>query len=224
VLIWIILLVGNLAAGVVMGLLFLAYRSPRFSRYRISDDPHRAMPDERVRNVVLFNLVFSPGLIVAVCYFFGDTLFYDHATPWWLMVVEGVVAGVIYDFGYYFLHRYPFHEWRLLRDQHALHHAARNPTPLDAMMVHPYEMWAGILLFFGSIAAVGGMHLYTFGVAFTVFTVLNVFNHAGINVPHGPLKVIGALSVKHDRHHHSMLCGNYASITPLPDLVFGTVE
>ena len=29
---------------------------------------------------------------------------------------------------------------------------------------------------------------------------------------------------KHDRHHHSMLSGNYASITPLPDIIFGTVE
>jgi sterol desaturase/sphingolipid hydroxylase (fatty acid hydroxylase superfamily) len=35
---------------------------------------------------------------------------------------------------------------------------------------------------------------------------------------------LGVLAAKHDRHHHSMLSGNYASITPLPDIIFGTVE
>jgi hypothetical protein len=29
---------------------------------------------------------------------------------------------------------------------------------------------------------------------------------------------------KHARHHSSMRAGNYASITPLPDLIFDTYE
>ena len=140
------------------------------------------------------------------------------------MVTEGLIATLVYDFAYYFMHRYPFHEWHVLRNEHSVHHAARNPTVLDAMMVHPYEMILGLLLFFGSLASVGGVHMYTFAVAFLGFTTLNLFNHAGLNIPRGPLKIIGILSVKHDRHHHSMLTGNYASITPIPDMVFGTVE
>ena len=32
------------------------------------------------------------------------------------------------------------------------------------------------------------------------------------------------IAAKHDRHHHSMLSGNYAAVTPLPDIIFGTVE
>ena len=58
---------------------------------------------------------------------------------------------------------------------------------------------------------------------FVFYTVFNVLNHAGVNVPRFPLKTLGVLAVKHDRHHHSMLSGNYASITPLPDIVFRTV-
>jgi sterol desaturase/sphingolipid hydroxylase (fatty acid hydroxylase superfamily) len=221
---WIILIGAQLISGALMGALLLAYAHPRFAAYKIAEKPHRAVSDKRLYQAVGINMIVPPALIFTVCGVFRDTLFYEGSTPVWLMVVECAMATLIYDFAYYFFHRYPMHEWKVLRSQHALHHAARNPTALDSLMVHPIEMVGGLLLFFGSIAAVGGIHLHAFAVAFLGFTTLNVFNHAGLNVPLGPLKIIGRLSVKHDRHHHSMLCGNYAAITPLPDMVFGTVE
>jgi sterol desaturase/sphingolipid hydroxylase (fatty acid hydroxylase superfamily) len=91
-------------------------------------------------------------------------------------------------------------------------------------LLHPVETILGLGLFFGSVALVGGVHIYTLGALFTTYTALNILNHAGIDVPHFPFKTLGVLAAKHDRHHHSMLSGNYASITPLPDIIFGTVE
>ena len=112
----------------------------------------------------------------------------------------------------------------MLRDVHAVHHAARNPRATDAQLLHPLETALGLLSFLASIAIVGGVHLATFGVLFSAYTSLNVLNHAGIDIPHFPFKTLGILAAKHDRHHHSMLSGNYASITPLPDFIFGTLE
>jgi sterol desaturase/sphingolipid hydroxylase (fatty acid hydroxylase superfamily) len=71
---------------------------------------------------------------------------------------------------------------------------------------------------------VGGIHLYTFAPILAAYTTLNIFNHAGVALPWFPFETIGRLAIAHDRHHHSMLSGNYSSITPLPDYVFGTLD
>jgi sterol desaturase/sphingolipid hydroxylase (fatty acid hydroxylase superfamily) len=166
----------------------------------------------------------SVTLIFSVMFGLGGYLYYDHAAPAWRYVLEAVTVVLIYDFGYYFMHRYPFHEWKLLRGVHSVHHAARNPRQIDSLLLHPVETVLGLGLFFGSVALVGGVHIYTLGALFTAYTALNILNHAGIDAPRFPFKTLGVLAAKHDRHHHSMLSGNYASITPLPDIIFGTVE
>jgi len=140
------------------------------------------------------------------------------------MVADGLAVILIYDFGYYVMHRYLFHEWRVLRPVHAVHHAAQNPRAIDSFLLHPIENLMGLSLLLLSVAAVGGIHVWTFAPIFVGYTTLNVFNHAGLDVPRFPWKTLGALAVAHDRHHHSMANGNYASLTPLPDIIFGTFE
>lgn len=221
---WTILIVIHILAGLTMVLLFFAYRSPRFAANQIAPDPQRSVDPAKLRRDAILNATVSPVLIFATCGLLQDQLFYAGEAPLWLMIVEGLVAYLIYDFAYYFMHRYAFHEWKLMRAQHAVHHAARHPTAIDSLLLHPSETAAGLLLFFSSIAVIGGVHLHTFAVMMLIYTQLNIFNHAGLAFERGPLKLLGRLSVKHDRHHHSMLSGNYASITPLPDIVFGTVE
>ena len=76
----------------------------------------------------------------------------------------------------------------------------------------------------GSMALVGGVHIYTLAAMFTTYTAFMILNHAGVDYPRFPFKTLGILAAKHDRHHHSMLSGNYAAVTPLPDIIFGTVE
>ena len=78
--------------------------------------------------------------------------------------------------------------------------------------------------FLASVALVGGVHAYSFAVLFIGYTTLNVINHAGLNFQRFPLRTMGMLAVKHDKHHHSMRSGNYAFLTTLPDTLFGTVE
>jgi sterol desaturase/sphingolipid hydroxylase (fatty acid hydroxylase superfamily) len=220
---WVIL-ASYASAGVAIGLLAYAYRSSRAQPYLISDDPHRSKSDRELHWRVALNMAVSITLIFAVMYGFADYLYYDGSIPAWRHGLEAVTVVLIYDFAYYFMHRYPFHEWKILRGVHSVHHAARNPRVIDSLLLHPIETILGLSLFFGSVALVGGVHIYTLGALFTTYTAFNILNHAGVDVPRFPLKTLGVLAAKHDRHHHSMLSGNYASITPLPDIIFGTVE
>ncbi|MEZ4287680.1 MAG: sterol desaturase family protein [Polyangiales bacterium] len=219
-----LILASYASAGIAMVGLYYVYKTHRMQHWMISDDPHRAKPDAEIYRSALLNMVVSVALIFSAMYGLQNFLYYDHAIPWWRYVLEIVTVIMIYDFAYYFVHRYLFHEWRTLRWVHSIHHASRNPRVVDSLLLHPIETIIGLSLFFGSVMLVGGVHFYTLGVLFTAYTAFNVLNHAGVNVDRFPFKTMGVLAVKHDRHHHSMLSGNYASITPLPDIIFGTVE
>jgi sterol desaturase/sphingolipid hydroxylase (fatty acid hydroxylase superfamily) len=219
-----VILASYASAGLAIALLLYAYHSTKTQQYLISDDPHRSTSDRALYWRVALNTTVSITLIFSVMYGLGDYLYYDHAAPAWRYLLEAVTVILIYDFAYYFMHRYPFHEWQILRGVHSVHHASRNPRVIDSLLLHPVETILGLGLFFGSAALVGGVHIYTLGVLFTAYTAFNILNHAGIDIPRFPFKTLGVLAAKHDRHHHSMLSGNYASITPLPDIIFGTVE
>lgn len=220
----IVILASYASAGLAIALLLYAYRSKRAQEFLISDDPHRSATDRELSWRVVLNSTVSIALIFGVMFGLGDYLYYDHAIPAWRFVLEAVTVILIYDFGYYFMHRYLFHEWKILRGVHSVHHAARNPRVIDSLLLHPVETFMGLSLFFGSVALVGGVHLYTLGALFVTYTAFNILNHAGVDIPRFPVKTLGILAAKHDRHHHSMISGNYASITPLPDIIFGTVE
>ncbi len=220
----IVILASYASAGLAIAVLLYAYRSPDAQAYLISDDPHRSKSDRELYWRVALNSTVSIALIFSAMFGLADYLYYDHPIPVWRFALEAITVVLIYDFGYYFMHRYPFHEWKLLRGVHSVHHAARNPRVIDSLLLHPVETMLGLGLFFGSVALVGGVHIYTLGVLFVTYTAFNILNHSGVDVPKFPFKTLGILAAKHDRHHHSMRSGNYASITPLPDIIFGTVE
>lgn len=220
----VVILISYASAGLAQLALSWAYKSKKAEQFLISDDPHRSVTESELRWRVVLNISVSVTLIFAVMFGLGRYLYYDHSIPVWRFLLEVVTVILVYDFGYYFMHRYLFHEWKILRGVHSVHHAARNPRYVDSLLLHPVETFLGLSLFFGSVALVGGVHLYTLGILFAAYTGLNILNHAGVDVPHFPFKTLGVLAAKHDRHHHSMISGNYASITPLPDIIFGTVE
>jgi len=219
-----VILISYASAGLAQYVLMRTYKSKKAEKFLISDDPHRSVSDRELRWRVRLNIGVSVTLIFGVMFGLGKYLYYDHAIPVWRFLLEVVTVILIYDFAYYFMHRYLFHEWKILRGVHSVHHAARNPRYIDSLLLHPVETFMGLSLFFGAVALVGGVHIYTIGVLFAAYTAFNILNHSGVDVPHFPFKTLGVLAAKHDRHHHSMISGNYASITPLPDVIFGTVE
>jgi sterol desaturase/sphingolipid hydroxylase (fatty acid hydroxylase superfamily) len=220
----VILVVGLMSAGTAMGVLTWVASARAGRPYLISLDANRNASDAKIIRCIAINSVVSTSLIFGVSFGLHDHLFYEGPARAGMLLLEGATVILIYDFAYYFMHRYLFHEWPILRGVHSVHHAALNPRAVDSFLLHPVENILGLALMFASVAVVGGVHVFTFAPIFVAYTTLNVFNHAGLNVRRFPMKTLGWLAVAHDKHHHSMRSGNYASITPLPDIIFGTFE
>ena len=130
-----VILASYVSAGLAMTLLFFAYRSKEAQAFLISDNAHRSKTDLELYRLAALNTVFSVTIIFGILYGFTDWLVYEHSAPLWRHILEAITVILIYDFGYYFMHRYPFHEWEFLRGVHAVHHAARNPRVIDSMLI-----------------------------------------------------------------------------------------
>ncbi len=209
-------------AGVCLGLTMWAYW--KFPERRIREEPERLLKGPKVAIRMGLNSLFSAGLLFAFTYGLSDYLFYtEPPSAWWRIPLEFVGVLAIYDVLYYLLHRYPFHRWGWLKSVHAVHHTARFPIAVDSLYLHPVENFLGLALLTFCIWLVGPISVASFGVCFFVYSWLNIVVHAGIVFP-APFQYFTMLARKHDKHHATMSGGNFASITPLPDLIFGTAE
>lgn len=169
---------------------------------------------------LVLNLLFL--LLVAP---FALTL---DAQPWWRYLLDIFAIVMVYDFFYYLMHRFLLHGESSLRQIHALHHRARNPTYIDSLYVHWVENIMGLGLFVITIGGLGlflgGIHSVSVALAFLLWTNLNTINHVEVNLPYFPFQILNYLTTKHQIHHQNMHKGNYASITPLYDFMFGTLD
>lgn len=178
----------------------------------------------KLYNRAFANMFFSSAIVVTTTFLGRSWLFHDRPTSVLWIIGHGLLVLLVYDFFYYLLHRYAFHEWMLLRRVHAVHHAVRHPTAIDSLYLHPVETALGLALLFVSIALLGPVHLWTYGLTLLIHASLNILVHSGINLPFFPFRAISFLARKHDVHHTSMKGGNYASLSPLYDILFGTAE
>ena len=222
--IFIIMAIGYAATFVAFRGLKLAFNSPAMKDAIISEDPERGVDGPTLRHSAKLNSAVSVGFMFGCGFLFSDFLLYSGDVALWRIALEIVMVVIIYDFIYYGVHRYPFHEWKILRAVHAVHHKTRHPRAVDSLLLHPLETCLGLGAFLVSIALVGGVSVPSFTVLFIGYTVLNVVNHAGLNFQRFPLRTMGWLAVKHDKHHRRDLAGNYAFLTTIPDTLFGTAE
>ncbi len=222
--IFIILFLGYAASYLTFRGLKLAFNSPAMKDCIISEDPERGVDGATLQRSVKVNSAVSVGFMFGCAFFFSSFLVYSGDVALWRIPLEVVMAVIVYDFIYYGIHRYPFHEWKILRRVHEVHHQTRHPRAVDSLLLHPLETCLGLGAFLVSFALVGGVHIVSFAVLFIGYTTLNVINHAGLNFQHFPLRSMGWLAVKHDKHHRRPLAGNYAILTTIPDRLFGTVE
>ena len=150
-----------------------------------------------------------------------------ESMAWWRFLTDIVCVLLVYDFIYYFTHRFLFHG-ELLKRVHGLHHQARDISYIDAHYVHPLETFIGLMIYVVSITAVslsfGGLHVVAAAFAFVIWSQINTINHTKFNLDRFPYKTINYLTTKHAIHHQNMNMGNYSSITPLFDKLFGTLD
>lgn len=227
---WQIAVIYLLTVVILMrGSNYLAFKVPALAQMRdwnrAEDKVKRANPkyppvmkaNSKIGAFVSFLLIF----IVAPSVLTLATL------PWWRYLIDIVVVLLVYDFIYYFTHRFVFHG-DLLRKVHGLHHQARDISHIDSLYVHPLETFIGLMIYVVSITTVSltfdGLHVISAGFAFVIWSQINTINHTKFNVDRFPFKTIDYLTTKHAIHHKNMNMGNYSSITPLFDWMFGTLD
>ena len=117
-----------------------------------------------------------------------------RAEPWWQVLLDGFVLLMVYDFFYYCAHRFWFHGNGPMRQVHAVHHQARDPSFLDAHYVHPLETFIGLGGYMATVvvlaALMGPFHVATIVLTFVIYFQLNQVNHVYFDVPRFPFKTV----------------------------------
>jgi len=149
--------------------------------------------------------------------------------PVWKILLDIFVILMVYDFFYYMMHRFLFHGEGYFRKVHAVHHQARNPTSLDALLLHPMEAFLGIFLFMVVttvlvVVTQQPLHVITLVATIIIYTQINTFNHVKFKPDYFPFRLLNWIAYKHSVHHIDMHKGNYATITLLFDKMFGTLD
>lgn len=136
----------------------------------------------------------------------------------WLQALLVILAG---DFLIYWGHRLQ-HRFDFLWRFHAIHHSSEHLDWLAAHREHPVD----------SIYTIFIVNLPIFALGFPVASLASfamfrglwaIYIHANVRLPIGPLRaLIGSPELHHWHHHRTRDAGNYANVSPLMDLIFGT--
>ncbi len=210
-----VVLLGN---AVLIAFLTWAHGAKSFARFRISQKPGMKVPwPARLKTMAIIS-VLSLCAVIGGTYALFSVLVTAEATPAWKVALQAGGLLLIYDFAYYFLHRFMHHK-KVMRHVHGVHHKARNPTALESFYLHPIELFAGVGLLISMNLLIGQIHMVAFVAAFFVYSNFNIIVHSGLDIPYLPTSF---LTRKHHVHHQDDFKKNFSSLTPLPDLLFGT--
>ena len=146
------------------------------------------------------------------------------AYPTWWIPVSVLLAVIIHDTYFYWMHR-TLHHPKLYKATHLMHHKSTNPTPLASFSFNAIESVTESLIF-PIVVVLIPMHplaLVSFGV---VSTIVNVYGHLGFEVApkwlrHSFLFEIVNTSVHHNLHHEKFN-GNYGYYFRVWDRIMGT--
>ena len=136
----------------------------------------------------------------------------------WVQFVLVVLLG---DFLIYWGHRLQ-HRVDFLWRFHCVHHSAEHLDWLAAHREHPVDSLYTILLVNLPVFALGfPVESLAYFAAFRGLWA--IFIHANVRLPIGPLRLlVGAPELHHWHHDRDRDAGNYANVSPLMDLLFGT--
>lgn len=208
--------------GIVLGVLQRLGDSSLMTKHRKRKDWERKVEPREHSTNRLINAGVSTLQIFTMAFVFNDWLFTQRSAGVAETLIDAACILALYDFGYYLVHRFVFHQWRVGRKIHALHHRVLSPYVQDSIFIHPAETVAGLCLFFGCAMVVGPVTVYSFGFSFFIYSAWNLFIHSAFHLPFFPFKTMSSLVTHHDLHHRSMKAGYYASLTPIYDHLFGT--
>ena len=219
----------NLLVGTGLSLVFLSF---------VFIPMEKAFPAKKDQKV------FRKNWFVDLCYFFGQYLLWNGLVLWvlnyfnfwlddilsqnfrsslqkqaiWLQAIEVLfMSDLIIYWGHRLQHKIDF-LWRF----HKVHHSAEHLDWLAAHREHPLD----------SIYTIGLINLPAFILGFELEAIAGIvafrgiwaiFIHSNVRLPLGPFKIlIGSPELHHWHHDIERDAGNYANISPLMDIIFGT--
>jgi sterol desaturase/sphingolipid hydroxylase (fatty acid hydroxylase superfamily) len=179
-----------------------------------------------------------------LCFLLGQYLLFNGAVFWilsyaqrWIYVttphalrdfigglnvcVQAVIVVLLGDFLIYWGHRLQ-HRVGFLWRFHCIHHSAEHLDWLAAHREHPVDSIYTILLVNLPIFALG-FPIRSLALFAAFRGLWAIYIHANVRLPIGPLRMlIGAPELHHWHHERTRDAGNYANVSPLMDLLFGT--
>jgi sterol desaturase/sphingolipid hydroxylase (fatty acid hydroxylase superfamily) len=187
---------------------------------------------------------FRPAWFTDLCFFLGQYILWNGVVFWILTRFGGWIGGfmpagfrarvaaqpwgwqavevvLLSDFFIYWGHRLQ-HRVGFLWRFHSIHHSAEHLDWLAAHREHPID----------TIYTVGLINLPAFILGFPLVTIVGfiafrgiwaIYIHSNVRLPLRPLRwLIGAPELHHWHHDKARNAGNYANISPVMDLLFGT--
>ncbi|MBA2330109.1 MAG: sterol desaturase family protein [Flavisolibacter sp.] len=138
---------------------------------------------KEVKWSIITALLFAvAGSITAILWQQGYTKVYLDSTEysWWWMPASLIIAMLIHETYYYWLHRWMHHP-KVFKHVHKVHHDSNITSPWTAFSFHPWEgffqaIFLPVLLLFLP------MHLYILIIYLTIMTFSSVINHLDIEV------------------------------------------
>jgi sterol desaturase/sphingolipid hydroxylase (fatty acid hydroxylase superfamily) len=188
--------------------------------------------------------ILRPHWFVDLAFFAGQYLIWNAAVLWLILqcgssvrefapaafrsfiakqpiYVQAVIVIVASDFLIYWGHRAQ-HTFGFLWRFHAVHHTAEHLDWLAAHREHPLDTLY--------TTALVNLPLFVTGVPISTLVycagfrgLWAIYIHSNVRLPIGPLRLlIGAPELHHWHHDRDRSAGNYANLSPLMDLLFGT--
>ncbi|MEC5128509.1 sterol desaturase family protein [Verrucomicrobiales bacterium BCK34] len=141
-----------------------------------------------------------------------------RSQPVWVQFIEVILlSDLLIYWGHRLQHRIP-----VLWGFHSIHHSAEHLDWLAAHREHPLDTVYTVTLINLPAFLLGfPLELLAGFIAFR--GIWAIYIHSNVRLPIGPLRwIIGAPELHHWHHDKDRLAGNYANLSPLMDLLFGT--
>lgn len=204
------------------------------------------VPMEKVFPAKRNQKFFRPGWVLDFSFFLGQYLIWSGLVLWTLnsfgdyltniipisfqskiksqpFLLQAFEVLIFSDFLIYWGHRLQ-HKIDFLWRFHKVHHSAEHLDWLAAHREHPID----------SIYTIGLINLPAFIMGFSLSSIAGViafrgiwaiYIHSNVRLPLGPLRIlIGAPELHHWHHDLDRRAGNYANISPIMDVIFGTYK
>ena len=127
--------------------------------------------------------------------------------PWWYHIFSLILAMVIHETYYYWLHRW-MHRPKIYPLIHKWHHDSIDPNAVTAFSFHPIESVLQAIVLPGLILFLP-MHMLLFFAFLFIMTISGTINHAGVEIY--PKGIIGKwiIGATHHNMHHKQFQYNY---------------